>query len=182
MEVPWEYFCGNPLPPECTGPYLLIVSLPSALLVVLSGALPKLALPLRHSFNRLCVTQSRFHSLAQACSPRRMNRSQPRPILICPNTGSTVCPRSLYSRRPRFDSKARSIRSRDDRCAGGMRPRGGGYSRWALRCFPVLVGRDQQLRPVRHHRREVRVTAIPGISQRGAKEFKTVELSKFTVF
>jgi len=53
--------------------------------------LTQLALPLRQSFNRLCVAQNSFHSLAQACASRRMNRSQPRAVLIYPNTGSTVC-------------------------------------------------------------------------------------------
>ena len=52
----------------------------------------------------------------------------PRPILICPKTGSTVCPRVLYKRRPRFVSSARSIRSRAVRCLG-IRPRGAGCSR-----------------------------------------------------
>jgi len=101
------------------------------------GRPAQLALPLRQSFNRLCVVQRSFHSLAHACSPRRMNRSQPRPSLICPNTGSTVWPRVLYKRRPRFVSSARSIRSRAVRRLG-IRPRGAGCSRWAFRCFQSL--------------------------------------------
>ena len=96
------------------------------------------AFPLRQSFNRLCVAQSIFHSLSQATFPRLINRSQPRVLLICPNTGSTVWPRFLYRRRPRVVSSVRSMRSRAV-SPFGQRPRGGCCSRSAWRCFQSLV-------------------------------------------
>ena len=57
---------------------------------------------------------------------------------IWPKTGSTVWLRSLYRSRPRRVSILRSIRSRALMFLG-IRPRGGGASRIALRCFQSLV-------------------------------------------
>ena len=91
------------------------------------------AFPLRHSFNKLCVAQISDHSLRQASNPRRMKRSKPRTSLICPNTGSTVRLRHLYSSRPRLVLSFRSINSVADR-SNGIRPRGG-RSCIAFRCF-----------------------------------------------
>ena len=91
------------------------------------------AFPLRHSFNKLCVAQISDHSLRQASNPRRMKPSKPRTSLICPNTGSTVRLRHLYSFLPRLVRSFRSINSVADR-PNGIRPRGGRSCR-AFRCF-----------------------------------------------
>ena len=75
-------------------------------------------LPLRHNFRRLCVAHIRDHSLRHASNPRRINLSIPRASLICPNTGSTVWPRSLYNLRPRSVRSFRSIDSVADKPSG----------------------------------------------------------------
>jgi hypothetical protein len=54
--------------------------------------------------------------------------------LICPNTGSIVWPLFLYILRPACVSSLRSMRSLIVRCLG-IRPRGAGLSRNALRCY-----------------------------------------------
>lgn len=76
------------------------------------------ALPLRHSFRRLCVAHISDHSPRHASMPRCINRSKPRTSLICPNTGSTVWPRILYNSRPRSVRSFRSINSVGDRLTG----------------------------------------------------------------
>ena len=47
--------------------------------------------PNRNSFSRLCPVQIRDHSRFTFSRPRSRNCLKPRPYLICPNTGSTVC-------------------------------------------------------------------------------------------
>jgi transposase len=85
----------------------------------------------------LCVRHHNDHSPFTFSIPRNQNRKSPR-IAICPNTGSMVEPRSLYASRPRFVKSFRSIRSFAEKWAG-IRPRGGGASRIALRCFQSFV-------------------------------------------
>ena len=51
--------------------------------------------PLRKSFSRLCTVHTRPHSSVLGSRPRTLSRSNDRADLICPNTGSTICLRSL---------------------------------------------------------------------------------------
>ena len=84
--------------------------------------------PYRNNFKRLWVAHISFHSLAHAVNPRLKNESIPRAVLICPNTGSGIIPRFLYSARPRFVLNFRSISSRSDK-PFGILPLGGGCIR-----------------------------------------------------
>ena len=52
--------------------------------------------PDRNSFNRLCVAQISLHSLRTFLNPRKLKRRNPRPSLMYPKTGSTICFRILY--------------------------------------------------------------------------------------
>src|SRR5512132_2164825 len=54
----------------------------------------------RHSFRRLWVPHSSFHSASHAAGPRRRNRLAPRPYLTCPNAGSTVSFRLAWHALP----------------------------------------------------------------------------------
>ena len=56
---------------------------------------PQGARPLRHNFSRLWVVLTRAASLELASSPRLLNRRNPCPSFIWPNTGSTSTPRFL---------------------------------------------------------------------------------------
>ncbi len=77
------------------------------------------------------------HSTRALFNPRNLNRTRPR-ITICPNTASIVDPRCLYASRPRFVNSFLSMRSLADNPLG-IRPRGGGASRIAWRCFQSFV-------------------------------------------
>jgi len=99
------------------------------------------AFPLRQSLSRLCVVQRRFHSPSQAWRPRRMKQSQPRVLLICQNTGSTVWLRFVYSRNPRVASSVRSMRSRAVSPFGQL-PRPGGLDLGLLHRGRLRVNRS----------------------------------------
>ena len=51
--------------------------------------------PLRKSFRRLCTVHTKPHSSVLGSRPRTLSRSKDRALLICPNTGSTICLRNV---------------------------------------------------------------------------------------
>ncbi len=77
------------------------------------------------------MVQMSVHSPRTLRCPRNKNWRNPRPCLICPNTGSTVSFRMAYSRRPRFVRSVGRMRSATE-SACGIRPRGaaGRGCRW----------------------------------------------------
>ena len=91
-----------------------------------------------------------------------------------PKHGLDRLPASLVQPAPPLGQQG-SLPSLPGRQVRGDASAGWGLLALGLALFPVLVGRDQQLGAGRHHRREVGVTAIPGIGQRRADSLRVTD-------